>query len=71
MIYIVARDKATSTINIFECLNKNKAEKKIESAWDTYNIIAIFEGSKLSYDLSWVDVEKTVIKKQPKIEIKE
>lgn len=69
MVYVVSKDRKTSDAKIFECQNKHEAKEAIEDNWNKYSPIAIIFGTRLDFIISYEDVEETITKKKPKVDI--
>lgn len=69
MVYVVSKDRETNNAMIFECQNKHEAKAVIEDNWGEYHPIAIFFGARLDFMISYEDVDETVTKSKPKVDI--
>jgi len=71
MIYAVLKNKSTKEVSIEKVQNIQKARENIEKLLDKFDILAIFSGKKLSFNISWEDIEEVVVRRKPKIDIQE
>ena len=69
MVYVLSKDRETNDAKLFECQNKNEAETVVEDNWSKYSPIAIIFGARLDFMVSYEDVDETVTKKKPKVDI--
>jgi len=69
MVYVVATNRKTKETEVFECQNKVEAKEVVEKNWDTYVPVAIFQGTRLNFTISYADEEEIIIKKKPKVSI--
>ena len=71
MVYAVATNRKTKNMKVFEFSSKAAAKAAIEKNWDKYTLIAIILGTSLKFSISYEDVEETITKKKPKVDIKD
>lgn len=68
-VYVVAKNRKTKHTRVFDYQNKNKAQNGIADNWDNYAPITIFEGTQLSFTISYEDKPEVIIKKKAKADI--
>jgi len=69
MVYVVATNRKSNNTKIFEFSSKAAAKVAIEKNWDKYTLIAVIDGLSLNFTISYTDVEETITKKKPKVDI--
>ena len=69
MVYVVATNRKTNNAKVFEFSSKAAAKAAIEKNWDKYTLIAVIAGLSLNFTISYEDVEETITKKKPKVDI--